>query len=40
MRRPHLVPLSIKALDLLIELKTPYGNYKYVFLDVTTRASL
>lgn len=31
MRRPHLVPLSTQALDLLNELKTLSGNYKYVF---------
>ena len=31
MRRPHLVPLSTKALDLLNELKIITGNYRYVF---------
>ena len=31
MRRPHLVPLSTQALDLLHELKTMTGNYRYVF---------
>ncbi len=31
MRRPHLVPLSTQALDLLNELKTMTGNYRYVF---------
>lgn len=31
MRRPHLVPLSTKALDLLNELKIMTGNYRYVF---------
>ncbi|EPC5047961.1 integrase [Enterobacter hormaechei] len=31
MRRAHLVPLSIQALDLLNELKTITGNYRYVF---------
>ena len=31
MRRPHLVPLSTQALDLLHELKIMTGNYRYVF---------
>jgi len=31
MRRPHLVPLSTQALDLLNELKIMTGNYLYVF---------
>ncbi len=31
MRRPHLVPLSTRALDLLNELKIMTGNYRYVF---------
>ncbi|NIF59274.1 tyrosine-type recombinase/integrase [Enterobacter sp. Ap-916] len=31
MRRPHLVPLSTQALDLLSELKIMTGNYRYVF---------
>ncbi|OAT26889.1 phage P4-associated integrase [Proteus myxofaciens ATCC 19692] len=31
MRRPHLVPLSTQALDLLHELKSMTGNYHYVF---------
>lgn len=31
MRRPHLVPLSTQALELLHELKTMSGNYRYVF---------
>ncbi len=31
MRRPHLVPLSALAVDLLIELKIMTGNYRYVF---------
>lgn len=31
MRRPHLVPLSTQALDLLNELKMMTGNYRYVF---------
>lgn len=31
MRRPHLVPLSIQAIDLLNELKLMTGNYRYVF---------
>lgn len=31
MRRSHLVPLSIQALDLLNELKIMTGNYRYVF---------
>ena len=31
MRRSHLVPLSTQALDLLNELKTMTGNYRYVF---------
>jgi len=31
MRRPHLVPLSTQALDLLEELKIMTGNYRYVF---------
>lgn len=31
MRRPHLVPLSTQALDLLHELKVMTGNYHYVF---------
>ncbi|ENA2002511.1 tyrosine-type recombinase/integrase [Escherichia coli] len=31
MRRPHLVPLSTQALDLLNELKIITGNYRYVF---------
>ncbi|HBW4950669.1 TPA: site-specific integrase, partial [Klebsiella pneumoniae] len=31
MRRPHLVPLSTQALDLLNELKIMTGNYCYVF---------
>lgn len=31
MRRPHLVPLSTQALDLLNELKIMTGNYRYVF---------
>ncbi|HBX4909511.1 TPA: tyrosine-type recombinase/integrase [Klebsiella variicola subsp. variicola] len=31
MRRPHLVPLSTQALDLLNELKLMTGNYRYVF---------
>lgn len=31
MRRPHLVPLSTQALDLLNQLKTMTGNYRYVF---------
>lgn len=31
MRRPHLVPLSTQALDLLNELKIMTGNYHYVF---------
>lgn len=31
MRRPHLVPLSTQALDLLIELKVMTGNYRYAF---------
>lgn len=31
MRRPHLVPLSTQALDLLNELNTMTGNYRYVF---------
>lgn len=30
-RRPHLVPLSTQALDLLHELKVMTGNYRYVF---------
>ena len=32
MRRSHLVPLSVQALDLLNELKLMTGNYRYVFL--------
>jgi len=31
MRRPHLVPLSTQALDLLNEIKVMTGNYRYVF---------
>lgn len=31
MRRAHLVPLSIQALDLLNELKIMTGDYRYVF---------
>ncbi|HDU8548864.1 TPA: tyrosine-type recombinase/integrase [Morganella morganii] len=31
MRRPHLVPLSTQALDLLNEIKIMTGNYRYVF---------
>lgn len=31
MRRPHLVPLSTQALNLLNELKMMTGNYRYVF---------
>lgn len=31
MRRPHLVPLSTQALDLLNELKMMTGHYRYVF---------
>lgn len=31
MHRPHLVPLSTQALDLLNELKIMIGNYRYVF---------
>ncbi|MDR9908064.1 tyrosine-type recombinase/integrase [Enterobacter hormaechei] len=31
MRRSHLVPLSVQALDLLNELKLMTGNYRYVF---------
>ena len=31
MRRPHLVPLSTQALDLLRALKIMTGNYRYVF---------
>lgn len=31
MRRPHLVPLSTQALNLLHELKVMTGNYRYVF---------
>lgn len=31
MRKPHLVPLSTQALDLLYELKIMTGNYRYVF---------
>ena len=31
MRRSHLVPLSVQALDLLNELKIMAGNYRYVF---------
>lgn len=31
MRRAHLVPLSTQALDLLNELKSMTGNYRYVF---------
>jgi integrase len=31
MRRPHLVPLSTQALDLLNQLKIMTGNYRYVF---------
>ncbi|EOO2544547.1 tyrosine-type recombinase/integrase, partial [Escherichia coli] len=31
MRRPHLVPLSSQAVDLLNELKIMTGNYRYVF---------
>ncbi len=31
MRRPHFVPLSALAVDLLIELKLMTGNYRYVF---------
>ncbi len=31
MRRPHLVPLSSQALDLLNELKIMAGDYRYVF---------
>ncbi len=31
MRRPHLVPLSAQAVDLLIELKSMSGNYQLVF---------
>lgn len=30
-RRPHLVPLSTQALDLLNEIKIMTGNYRYVF---------
>lgn len=30
-RRPHLVPLSTQALDLLNEFKIMTGNYRYVF---------
>lgn len=30
-RRPHLVPLSAQAVDLLNELKIMTGNYRYVF---------
>lgn len=32
MRRAHLVSLSTQALDLLNELKSMTGNYRYVFL--------
>lgn len=31
MRRPHLVPLSTQALDLLKELEIMTKNYRYVF---------
>lgn len=31
MRRPHLVPLSTQALDLLNELKIMTESYRYVF---------
>lgn len=31
MRRPHLVPLSTQALDLLDELKAMTGSYRYAF---------
>ncbi len=31
MRRPHLVPLSTQALDLLNEIKVMIGHYRYVF---------
>ena len=31
MRRPHLVPLSAQAVDLLNELKIMTGKYRYVF---------
>ena len=31
MRRPHLVPLSTQAVDLLNELKIMTGNYHYIF---------
>ncbi|EPI0663099.1 tyrosine-type recombinase/integrase [Klebsiella quasipneumoniae] len=31
MRRPHLVPLSTQALDLLNEIKVMTGHYRYVF---------
>jgi len=31
MRRPHLVPLSTQALDLLNELKIMTANYRHVF---------
>lgn len=31
MHRPHLVPLSTQALDLLNELKMMTGHYRYVF---------
>lgn len=31
MRKPHLVPLSLQALDLLHELKKMTGHYRYVF---------
>lgn len=31
MHRPHLVPLSTQALDLLNELKIMAGHYRYVF---------
>ncbi len=31
MKQPHLVPLSLQAIDILIELKPLTGNSKYVF---------
>lgn len=40
MRRPHLVPLSTQALDLLSELKMMTGSYRYVFPGGMNRTNL
>ncbi|MHB9330623.1 tyrosine-type recombinase/integrase [Phytobacter ursingii] len=38
MRRPHIVPLSAQAVDLLLQIKPITGNYPYVFIGRNNRS--